>query len=101
MLPKMIETILSMCYASNNKCHHWDLIPAAVSAYIIHDLNSLDAYTLCTVHKQDSVVARHKRTNYRAGGIGPAAPVLAGPFFLKVKVKFHFCKRQVINKVLV
>ena len=34
----------------------------------------------------------------RAGGIGPAAPVLAGPVFLKVKTKFHFCKRQVINK---
>ena len=36
--------------------------------------------------------------NYRAGGISPAAPVLAGPVFLKVKTKFHFCKRQVINK---
>ena len=34
----------------------------------------------------------------RAGRIGPAAPVLAGPVFLKVKTKFHFCKRQVINK---
>ena len=34
----------------------------------------------------------------RAGGIGPAAPVLAGPVFLKVKTKFHFCKKQVINK---
>ena len=33
-----------------------------------------------------------------AGGIGPAAPVLAGPVFLKVKTKFHSCKRQVINK---
>ena len=27
-------------------------------------LNGLDAYTLCTVHEQDSVVAKHKRTNY-------------------------------------
>ena len=35
---------------------------------------------------------------YRAGGIGPAALVLAGPVFLKVKTKFHLCKRQVINK---
>ena len=33
----------------------------------------------------------------RAGRISPAAPVLAGPVFLKVK-KFHFCERQVINK---
>ena len=38
---------------------------------------------------------------HRAGEIGTAAPVLAGPVFLKVKAKFHFCKRQVINKVLV
>ena len=27
-------------------------------------MNSLDAYTLCTVHEQDSVVVRPKRTNY-------------------------------------
>ena len=33
----------------------------------------------------------------RAGGNGPAAPVLAGPVFLKVKVKFHFYNKQVIN----
>ena len=34
----------------------------------------------------------------RASESGPAAPVLAGPVFLKVKVKFHFYKNQVINK---
>ena len=34
----------------------------------------------------------------RAGGNGPAAPVLAGPVFLKVKMKFKFYKKQVINK---
>ena len=38
---------------------------------------------------------------HRAGEIGPAAPVLAGPVFSQGKAKFHFCKRQVINKVLV
>ena len=37
----------------------------------------------------------------RAGGIGPAALVLAGPVFFLVKAKFHFCQKQVINKVLV
>ena len=31
---------------------------------MVNDLNGLDTYTLCTVHEQDSVVARHKRTNY-------------------------------------
>ena len=29
---------------------------------------------------------------YRAGGNGPAAPVLAGPVFFKVKMNFHFYK---------
>ena len=38
---------------------------------------------------------------YRAGGIDSAAPVLARLVFLKVKTEFHFCKKQVINKVLV
>ena len=36
--------------------------------------------------------------NNRAGGIGPAAPVSARPVFIKVKTKFHFYKKQVINK---
>ena len=34
----------------------------------------------------------------RAGGNGPAAPVLAGPVFLKVKMKFKFYKKQLMNK---
>ena len=29
---------------------------------------------------------------HRAGGSGPAAPVLAGPVFLKVKMKVYFYK---------
>ena len=42
------------------------IIPAAVSVlntHIVHDLNGLDTYTLCTLHERDSVVARHERTN--------------------------------------
>ena len=35
-----------------------------LNMYVVHDLNGLDTYTLCTVHEQDSVVVRHKRTNY-------------------------------------
>ena len=31
-------------------------------------------------------------------GEGPAGPVLAGPLLFKVKIKFHFCKKQVINR---
>ena len=34
----------------------------------------------------------------KAGGIGPAALVLAGPVFLKVKIKVQFYKKQAINK---
>ena len=40
----------------------------------------------------------HIKHKSRAGGIGPAAPVLIGPVFLKIKTKFHFCKRQIISK---
>ena len=45
-----------------------------------------------------SVFCIYIYNSYRAGGIDLAAPVLAGPIFLKVKTKFHFCKRQVMNK---
>ena len=34
----------------------------------------------------------------RAGGNGPAAPVLARQIFLKRKMKFNFYKRQMINR---
>ena len=54
-----------------NKFQSWDpmLAAAAMSVlHVIHDdqlyLNGLDAYTLCAVHEQNSVVARHKRTNH-------------------------------------
>ena len=33
-----------------------------------------------------------------ASGGGLAAPVLARPVFLKVKINFHFYKKQLINK---
>ena len=58
-------------FITYNKCQCWDLTLSAVSVlitYVIYDdqlyLKGLDAYTLCTVHEQDLVVARHKRTNY-------------------------------------
>ena len=31
-------------------------------------------------------------------GAGPAGQVLAGPLLFKVKIKFHFCKIQVMNR---
>ena len=34
----------------------------------------------------------------RAGGNSLAALALAGPVFLKVKIKVHFYKKEVINK---
>ena len=52
---------------TKNKYQHWDLILSALSVlntYVVHDLNGLDAYTLCAMHEQESVVARHERTNY-------------------------------------
>ena len=35
---------------------------------------------------------------FRAGGNGPAALVLAGPVFVKVKMEVHFYKKQVVKK---
>ena len=35
-----------------------------LNMYVVHDLNGLDACTLCTPHEQDLVVARHERINY-------------------------------------
>ena len=29
---------------------------------------------------------------------GPAGQVLAGPLLFKVKINFHFCKKQVMNR---
>ena len=37
---------------------------SVLNMYIVHDLNGLDANTSCTVHEQDSVVARHEKRNY-------------------------------------
>ena len=35
---------------------------------------------------------------YRAGGNDPAALVLAGPVFLKIKMNFHFLQKASNNK---
>ena len=37
---------------------------AVLNMYAVHDLNDMGAYTLCTVHEQDLVVARDERKNY-------------------------------------
>ena len=66
---------------------------------VLHLTLHLFSDTLLYDHMVTSYVASYYAL-CRAGGIGPAAPVLAGPVILKVKAKFHFCKRQVINKVL-
>ena len=53
---------------NNNKCQRWDWILCGCGCikyiHVVHDLNSLDAYTLHTVHDQDWVVARHKSKTY-------------------------------------
>ena len=36
--------------------------------------------------------------SYIGVGAGPAGQVLAGPLLFKVKIKFHFCKKQVMNR---
>ena len=37
---------------------------AVLNTYVVHGLNSLDAYTSHTLHEQDLVVVRHVITNY-------------------------------------
>ena len=39
-----------------------------------------------------------KLAKYIGVGAGPAGQVLAGPLLFKVKTKFHFCKKQVMNR---
>ena len=41
---------------------------------------------------------KQKQYTYWDGRTGPAGPVLARLVFIKVKAKFHFYKKQVINK---
>ena len=52
--------------STNNKCQRWDPILCCcctvLNTYVVHDFNGLDAYTLRTVHEQDSVVVRHVKT---------------------------------------
>ena len=51
----------------------------------------------CAAHILLSNACMHCIYN-RAGGNGPTAPVLAGPVFLKAKMKFNFCKKQLMNE---
>ena len=86
---------------------YWDLILAAVSVlnmYIVHDLNSLDTYTLCTVHEQHSLVTRHGRqtthvlllmccTVYGKTSMGKNFSILSRKQLLVVKHSLqHFCR---------
>ena len=49
---------------------------AVLNTDVVHDLNSLDAYTLSTVHEHDSVVVRHERKNYKRTNVIHAYIVL-------------------------
>ena len=55
------------------------------------------------IHKFMHYIISSKYHGFSAGGNGPAALVLAGTVFLKVKklIKVHVYKKQVIKKVLV
>ena len=51
------------------------------------------------IHKFVHYIISSKYCGFRASGNGPAAPVLAGSVFLKVKkIKVHYYKKQVIKK---
>ena len=78
------EVLLCRCQPS---------VPTTKVQTRISQVNQFDACKYCDTHK-----FVHYIISFRAGGNGPAAPVLAGPVFLKVKMKFNFYKKQVINK---
>ena len=50
--------------------------------YVVRDLNGFDAYNLCTVHEQESMVVRHERTNYTHA----IAHMLYGTYVMRVYI---------------
>ena len=71
-------------------CRCQPSVPTTKVQTRISQVNQFDACKYCDTHK-----FVHYIISFRAGGNGPAAPVLAGPVFLKV---VHFYKKQVIKK---
>ena len=76
----------------------------AVTAYI-HMYTQIYAHMYIIVYCKGNLFSMNKLisckyyTMYnRAGGNSPAALVLAGPGFLKVKMKFNFYKKQLIDR---
>ena len=75
-----------------------------MSYYCTHLFDTWYPYIVSEV--TGKIMANYKEYNIQAatslfimaGGNVPAALVLAGPVFLKVKMKFNFYKKQVINK---
>ena len=71
-----LETLVYVCDKAYYNTHSPLIVSAStgtqyfaavtvLNTYNVHDLNnSLDTYSSFTVHEQDSVVARHERTNY-------------------------------------
>ena len=58
------------CRVTTNKHHRWDLNTLLLwlywmGMYFVHEMNSLDAYTLHIVREQDLVVAKHDRKSTR------------------------------------
>ena len=67
--------------------HYTSLNDYMVTEQLIHSMSKLVIAKVCVC-----------MCVFRASGNGLAAPVLAGPAFLKVKMKFNFYKKQVISK---
>ena len=48
----------------NSSTGKWYIeIVTILNTYVLHDLNGLDAYSLSSVHEQDSVVVRYRSKN--------------------------------------
>ena len=59
----MLRTHTQLIISANTGTRYFAAV-AVLNTYVVHDLNNLDAYSLRTVHKQDSMVVRHNRINY-------------------------------------
>ena len=80
-----------MTLSSKSQCHICHRIAIAFNVRLIIMLSTNQFSNI-------SCLINMLTYKYRAGGNGPAAPVLAKPVFLKVKIKIHFHKKQVIKK---
>ena len=86
-------------------CIRASFLAVEYSASKLHKLVSLAGYrvkdAITTTQGMHNVMKLHNDMTHKAGGIGLAAPVLAGPVFSEGKSKIPFLQKVSNKKVLV